>query len=395
MPGGGDSETVSRTELSDEQKALLGLAMPLAQKYAKNPLQLFPGSVIPGFNRNQQEARRDMLRQGRQIGNLADDGIGGARRGMDLAGDTAGLGSSLAGGAGFDLLRDYRRQAGGRDLITSGDLLDPDSNPATKGMIRAATRPIEQRLTRSILPGVRSDFVGGNTFGSSRQGIAEGIAMGDYARAATDAGSQIVNNNYNQGLSAMVSGLNAGTSGAAAGGGLGASLAGTGLGNMAQIFNTLPGLSNLSLLPGMTQEAIGQSQYNQQGARLGERADRFNIRQMLPFMQAQQLAGLAFGMPGGSGVTSTNNNPSVGSQVAGGIGTLGTLLLMGSMFSDTRLKKDIRFVRNDGKYNWYEFKYQNSDEVREGVLAQEIAEIMPEAVEVIGGFYAVDYGRLQ
>lgn len=79
-------------------------------------------------------------------------------------------------------------------------------------------------------------------------------------------------------------------------------------------------------------------------------------------------------------------------NVLGGIGALGSLLTK----SDVRLKDDIRHVgTNPYGLNVYEYRYVWSDERVTGVMAQEVAEVMPDAVvEEPDGFLAVDYGRL-
>ena len=79
-------------------------------------------------------------------------------------------------------------------------------------------------------------------------------------------------------------------------------------------------------------------------------------------------------------------------NVLGGIGALGSILTK----SDVRLKDDIRHVgTNPYGLNVYEYRYVWSDERVTGVMAQEVAEVMPDAVvEEPDGFLAVDYGRL-
>ena len=63
-----------------------------------------------------------------------------------------------------------------------------------------------------------------------------------------------------------------------------------------------------------------------------------------------------------------------------------------SIFSDVRLKHDIRFVgRSPSGLRIYRFKYNNSNEVYEGVIAQEV----PWASEMTDtGYYMVDYSKL-
>lgn len=91
----------------------------------------------------------------------------------------------------------------GANKFLLSDVLFPGSNPALQGTIDAAINPVQDRLMRNILPSIRSAYTSGDASGSSRQGIAEGIALGDFSRNALDATSQISTNAYQSGLEAM------------------------------------------------------------------------------------------------------------------------------------------------------------------------------------------------
>lgn len=84
---------------------------------------------------------------------------------------------------------------------------------------------------------------------------------------------------------------------------------------------------------------------------------------------------------------------------AGQAGGFGQLLGKGagaaSLFSDKRLKTDIREYDTKNGYRRYKFRYIDSDKEYIGVLAQEIKEVNKDAVSVDGsGFYKVDYEKL-
>jgi len=68
----------------------------------------------------------------------------------------------------------------------------------------------------------------------------------------------------------------------------------------------------------------------------------------------------------------------------------------GILLSDARLKRDItRIGQLDDDLSLYSFRYLWSDTVYVGVMAQEVALVMPSAV-VKGddGYLRVDYGKL-
>jgi hypothetical protein len=63
--------------------------------------------------------------------------------------------------------------------------------------------------------------------------------------------------------------------------------------------------------------------------------------------------------------------------------------------SDVRLKQDIIHLgRLDNGINLYRYRYKWSDQVYVGVMAQEVAQIIPDAVERgVDGYLRVDYER--
>ncbi len=68
----------------------------------------------------------------------------------------------------------------------------------------------------------------------------------------------------------------------------------------------------------------------------------------------------------------------------------------GCDISDIRLKRDIALLsRLDNGLGVYRYRYQWSDQVYVGVMAQEVEQVMPDAVvRSSTGYLAVDYGQL-
>lgn len=77
-----------------------------------------------------------------------------------------------------------------------GDYLNPESNPNLRGAMDAAVNPIQLRLQRQIMPGISDRAVQQGAYGGSRQGVAEGIAAGEFARESLDAANRIAYENY-------------------------------------------------------------------------------------------------------------------------------------------------------------------------------------------------------
>lgn len=89
--------------------------------------------------------------------------------------------------------------------------------------------------------------------------------------------------------------------------------------------------------------------------------------------------------------TTTTGTQSQSPGLAQILQAAGTAAQGAAMFSDVRLKRDIKPLGERNGRKWYEFKYLWSDDVHEGVMAQENPDI---AIMHPSGFLMVDYGGL-
>lgn len=83
-------------------------------------------------------------------------------------------------------------------------------------------------------------------------------------------------------------------------------------------------------------------------------------------------------------------------QVLGGLFSAGAGLI--PLLSDERAKKDVRRIgTTDNGLPWYEFRYltdKDDDPIREGLLAQDVMQIKPEAVTMgADGYMRVNYAE--
>lgn len=95
----------------------------------------------------------------------------------------------------------------GNDFLSSGAVLNPDSNPYLSQYASSAVRPVFENLMQNVMPGIRTDAAISGNAGGSRQGIAEGLATQGALKTAGDITSGLYSNAYGQGLGAMTQGL--------------------------------------------------------------------------------------------------------------------------------------------------------------------------------------------
>jgi hypothetical protein len=100
-----------------------------------------------------------------------------------------------------------------------------------------------------------------------------------------------------------------------------------------------------------------------------------------------QASGNFWNMLGGLGGMKTSGGGTVGGNAISGLGSM-----LGSVFSDERLKEDVETVGElfDGQ-PVYKYRYIGDPKWQIGLMAQDVEKIIPEAVHEIGGFKAVNY----
>lgn len=353
--GGGTSHTTTTQELSPEQRRLIEPVIPIAEQYLKNPPKMYQGSGIVGFNPLQQQAQQMTMNAANSM--LPQMQQTGAQYGQQMQG--------------------YNNLRGQENFFTSGAVLRPQSNPALQGAIQAASRPTIQNFQEQIMPQITSMAADTGGIGGTRQGIGEGIAARGATQAVADIASSMANTNYQAGLGAMASGFNSA--------------------NQTQqqqnsLLQNKAGIMGQTLLPAQIKEAVGTQQQQMQQALLSEKVQKFVNEQMIPFSVAQDVASMAFGMPGGTtkSTSSQPGNPMMGMQM--GMGALGMLpALIGS--SDRRMKENVRKVKVlvDGLVV-YVFNYIGNAARRIGLMADEVVRVYPLAVSTDDrGFKRVNY----
>jgi hypothetical protein len=158
---------------------------------------------------------------------------------------------------------------------------------------------------------------------------------------------------------------------------------------MAQDFYSAPGLQALGNAP-LSYQA------GQQQLQMGLGAIGSATPQMI-----NPDAGANLGMQQRSMQTQANiaNQSAKASHSAGifsALGSIGGAAIGAGMFSDKRLKTDIKKVgKTDKGLPVYTYKYKGSDTAQMGVMAQDVEKKTPSAVKTVGGFKALDYSKVK
>lgn len=264
------STSTTTQNLNPQQQQLLDLIMPQITNFAAGVPKRYQGSTIAGFNPTQMAAQEMLLGQGVGAQNAA-----------------------------------YNSAKGVTDFWTNPGALDPSGNPGMRGTIDAAVRPITEQLTQSYLPAIRSEAIGGSNFGSSRQGIAEGLAMQGASRATGDTAAKITNANYQTNVEAQL-----------------------------RAMGFLPQVAQMGTAPALTTGAVGDVRQSLEQAQLGEKAAQFSWDQMAPYLQSKEILSFLQGIPGGSTTSTGQSEASTPRRnpIMGALGGAATGASLGSAF---------------------------------------------------------------
>ena len=220
--------------------------------------------------------------------------------------------------------------------------------------------------------GLKGGAIQAGAFGGDRAGIAQAEMARQQQLGLGQTMSGIYNQGYGQAM--QLAGQQAQNYGA-----MGQQLAGLGVGAQGSVLQG----AQAQLAAGAQQQATDQAQ-------LQAAYEQWMQRQAYPYQQAQFFANIAQGLGAGAGGTSstTTPGPSLGSQILGGIGAIGSI----ASLSDERVKENIEAVGelNDGQ-TVYRYNFKGDPKTQIGLLAQEVETRNPEAVTEAGGLKMVDY----
>lgn len=286
--------------------AMPGVLPEAASIYSGMPAPYAPNfSRVAGFTPMQQQAWATQLNADR--GQL---GAGRAIQGKvnDLYGGVTGAGGLIGQGANTFDQGIFQQMGGSANPLEYTPSMDFFNNPHVQGMVEGATGDMTRNFQRNVLPGISSQALGSGNYGSTRQGIAEGIAMSDLNKQIGDVSANIRGNAYGQGLSAYGSdrsttlgsqlqnrsqAINAAQQAAA-----------QGAQNWGTALNAMPMLNQLYMQPFQTQGqmaanqmAMGQQQQNLNQARLNEAGNDYMQNINAPWQNLNNYNSILSGMP--------------------------------------------------------------------------------------------------
>ena len=441
----------SKTKLGPEAQVITApqtgysFVQPYAEDYSRRLLASYfgaPGEYeglisrprdIPieqtaGLTPLQIQARQQAGRLGEYQPYLTEAGrlFGRQERALDEAyGYLPGAREAVTGGLGA--LSRAEETARGTTGIYDPSMAQSFFNPYEDQVVQQTLEDIGRQSAQADI-GLRDQAISAGAFGGSRGRITQEELARQTGRGAAEAVSGIRSAGFGQaqqqaqqafeqqrgaqqGLASMQAGI--GGQQAQLGqalGGLGQLAAGMG-GQFGQIGGGLAGLGQqsqqqLGAQVGMLNQLGQQGQATQQAAlsRQFAGAQQLAGEPMQRLLQGQQLLA---GMPAGqiSGGTQGQSyqpqsyqKPSEFSQAVGTAGQIASLFAL----SDVELKDNIKKVGElEPGVGWYTWDWNAKaksmgaeSEPAEGVIAQEVLEVKPDAVIVKDGYYAVNYGKV-
>lgn len=256
--GGGGGVQTSTTRPPEFQQRHIDRAFEDARRlYLNNNLEYYPGQTVADQNAAEQAAQSRLSQYAR----------GGAQQGAD----------SLLSGLQY----------------STGEGLDVGNNPYVQRSIEAAIRPTTDTLMREILPSIRTNAAATGNVGSSRQGIAEGLAISDANRQSQDTAARMMGDAYQAGL-----------------------------GNLGRALAAGPQTIQAGSMPAGYLGQVGAAERSYEQALIDENIQRYNFEQQAPYTELQQYLNVIGQNFGGTTTTqNTQGGVSGGNSVLGGLGT--------------------------------------------------------------------------
>lgn len=227
-----------------------------------------------------------------------------------------------------------------------------NSNPYLDAMYNQAARNTVNKYNEIVNPGIDSAFTSAGRFGSGAYAQARNQADRTAASELGDLAANIYGTNYANERANQIKGM-----------------------------LYAPELANQDYYDINQLSSVGDYKTNLAQQQIEADKAKYDYNAQRDLIALQNYQNLIQGNYGG---TQTQSNPyfrnSVGSTigtVAQGVGAIGSLA---SLFSDIRMKENIKYAGTENGHNIYEFNYIGQPERYTGVMAQEVMKTRPDAV---------------
>lgn len=376
-----DTSSSQQTSPWAPQAGALTTAFNNAQTaYNKASTATAPTDFVAQYTPQQLQTFTSMLNYANNNGTPGQNAATGTA--LSNAGTAATTGA-LSGLGAYDPTKLNNTQS----LIDSANKYVAGQN--IDGQVNNAMLNATQTARDVTLPGIEQNAaISGNT-NSSRTGIAEGLVQRGLAQQSADLGATLRNNAFSTGLQLASNNANANNANTlsaltgAAGAGTNAANAGVNAGS--QSINDQGNLFNLANAAGSGQQAASQANLDNQNA-------QYQSKVSSPYDALNGLMGIIGSNNWGSnstGTSQTTESPSAWSVIGGLLGAAGQAK---TLFSDRRVKRDIKRVGVlDNGLPVYSFKYLGDARTHIGLMAQDVELVNPAAVSEVFGIKAVDY----
>lgn len=169
---------------------------------------------------------------------------------------------------------------------------DVANNPYVQGMLEQQANLANRNLSENMLPAIRMGHIGGGSLGSSRQGVAEGLAARGTQEALLGQAAQTQMGAYQAGLGSQAQGV-----------------AGT------------PGIMQAQMMPGAMMGQVGGARRAEEQLGVDEAMARHQFAQNEPWQRSERFAQSYFPAtsPYGTSTSTSKTSPS-GLQIAGQLG---------------------------------------------------------------------------
>lgn len=311
------------------------------------------------------------------------------------------------GAAGSDITRAAQGQL--QDTL-NGTYLNGET-PGFQGALNAATRPIIDNYTKTIMPGLDSNFSSAGRYGSGAHAMAEGDAATGLSNALGDTTSRMVYQNYGDERNRQIQGM---------------------------LF--APEMANQDYRDIEAQGQAGAAQDAYKQAQIDADLAKYNYNSNKDYNWTSQYLGLLNGANGGSSTqTGPRPNPltggiggglaglGLGSSLFGAGGALSSMVAPATLYgsggilsglgaggasgmlgglgmlaglSDRNVKTNIELLWHDEETGLPVYAFDYKSDVgkgmakRVGPMAQDVEEMFPGTTSTISGIMIINYGKL-